>query len=60
MGPTIFHLGPFSISSYAALIDLGILLGLLLTYLESRLNRADVRTFMDGVLISALFNLLSR
>jgi len=50
MGPTIFHLGPFSISSYAALIDLGILLGLLLTYLESRLKRADVRTIVDGVL----------
>lgn len=50
MGPTVFHLGPFSISSYAALIDLGIIFGLLFTYLESRWRRADARTVMDGAL----------
>jgi phosphatidylglycerol:prolipoprotein diacylglycerol transferase len=50
MGPTVFHLGPFSISSYAAFVDLGIVIGLLVTYLVSRWKRADVRTVMDGVL----------
>ena len=50
MGPTVFNLGPFSISSYAALIDLGIIVGLLLTYLECRWRRADVRTVMDGAI----------
>jgi phosphatidylglycerol:prolipoprotein diacylglycerol transferase len=50
MGPTTFHLGPFSISSYAALIDLGIICGLLFTYLESRWKGADVRTVMDAAL----------
>lgn len=50
MGPTVFHLGHFSISSYAALVDLGIIFGLLLTYLVSRCKRADVRTVMDGAL----------
>lgn len=50
MGPTAFHLGPFSICSYAALIDLGIIFGLLFTYLESRWRKADGRTVMDGAL----------
>jgi phosphatidylglycerol:prolipoprotein diacylglycerol transferase len=50
MGPTVFHLGPFSISSYAALMDLGIIIGLLFTYLESRWKKADIRTVMDGAL----------
>jgi phosphatidylglycerol:prolipoprotein diacylglycerol transferase len=50
MGPTIFNLGPFAISSYAALIDLGIICGLLFTYLESRWMGADVRTVIDGAL----------
>ncbi len=50
MGPTAFHLGPFSISSYASLIDLGIIVGLLFTYLQSRWKGDDVRTVMDGAL----------
>jgi phosphatidylglycerol:prolipoprotein diacylglycerol transferase len=50
MGPAVLHLGPFSISSYAAFIDLGILIGLLLTYLASRLSRFNARTVMDGAL----------
>ncbi len=48
MGPTVFQLGRFSISSYAALVSLGILLGLVATYLQSRWRRFDVRTAMDA------------
>jgi len=50
MGPTVFHLGSLSISSYAALVDVGIIFGLLFIYLESRWKRADARTVMDGAL----------
>ncbi len=50
MGPTVFHLGHFSISSYALLADLGIMVGLLFAYLESRWNRSDPRTVIDGTL----------
>ncbi len=50
MGPTVFQLGRFSISSYAALVGLGILLGLVMTYLLSRWRGADVRTVMDAAL----------
>jgi phosphatidylglycerol:prolipoprotein diacylglycerol transferase len=50
VGPTVFNLGPFSISSYAALMDLGIIVGLLWTYLESRWKKADISTVMEGAL----------
>ncbi len=50
MGPTVFQLGRFSISSYATLVSLGILLGLLATYLQSRWRRFDIRTAMDAAL----------
>ncbi len=50
MGPTVFRLGSLSISSYAALVDLGIVLALLVTYLEGRWKRANVTRVMDGAL----------
>jgi len=50
MGPTLFQLGRFSISSYAALIGLGILLGLLITYVQSKWRGADARMVVDGAL----------
>jgi phosphatidylglycerol:prolipoprotein diacylglycerol transferase len=52
MGPTILQLGRFSISSYAALVSAGILLGLLMTYLESRRRGQDVLSTMDAALWS--------
>jgi phosphatidylglycerol:prolipoprotein diacylglycerol transferase len=50
MGPPVFQVGRFSISSYAALVSLGILLGLVMTYLQSRWRGADIRTVMDAAL----------
>lgn len=58
MGPTVVHLGPFSISSYAALVDLGIIVGLLLTYAESKRKGADVRGVMDGALWALVAGIL--
>ncbi|HEM61215.1 MAG TPA: prolipoprotein diacylglyceryl transferase [Chloroflexi bacterium] len=52
MGPTILHLGPFSISSYAVFISLGILAGLLMTFAESRRRGQDVVSTMDATLWS--------
>jgi phosphatidylglycerol:prolipoprotein diacylglycerol transferase len=50
MGPTILHLGRLSMSSYAALVGLGIVLGLLVTYLEARWRRIDIVKTMDAAL----------
>jgi phosphatidylglycerol:prolipoprotein diacylglycerol transferase len=50
MGPTVLRLGRLSISSYAALVSLGIVLGLLVTYLEARWRRMDVVQTMDAAL----------
>jgi phosphatidylglycerol:prolipoprotein diacylglycerol transferase len=50
MGPTLLHLGRLSISSYAALVILGIVLGLLITYLEARWRGADLVSTMDAAL----------
>jgi phosphatidylglycerol:prolipoprotein diacylglycerol transferase len=50
MGPTILHLGRLSISSYAALVGLGVLLGLAVTYLEARWRGIDVVRSMDVAL----------
>jgi prolipoprotein diacylglyceryltransferase len=36
MYPTLFTIGRFSIPSYTVLLDLGIILGLVLTYFEGR------------------------
>lgn len=58
MGPTAFQLGRFSISTYAALIDLGITIGFLITYLESKRQGADVRTVLDGALWSLVAGIL--
>jgi phosphatidylglycerol:prolipoprotein diacylglycerol transferase len=50
MGPIVLHLGHLSISSYAALIGLGVILGLVITYLEARWRGADVVRSMDAAL----------
>lgn len=50
MGPSLFQLGRFSVSSYAALIALGILLGLVTTYVQGRRRGADARIVVDGAL----------
>ncbi|HJX37692.1 MAG TPA: prolipoprotein diacylglyceryl transferase [Anaerolineae bacterium] len=58
MGPAILHLGRFSISSYAALISAGILLGLLVTYLEGRWRSQDVVSTMDAALWSLVAGII--
>ncbi len=50
MGPTILHLGRLSMSSYAALIGLGIILALAVTCLEARWRGSDVVKSMDAAL----------
>jgi phosphatidylglycerol:prolipoprotein diacylglycerol transferase len=50
MGPTVLHFGQLTISSYAVLASLGIVLGLLVTYLECRWRGADVVSTMDAAL----------
>ncbi len=58
MGPTILHLGRFSISSYAALVSAGILGGLAVTYLESRRRGQDVVSTMDAALWSLVAGII--
>jgi phosphatidylglycerol:prolipoprotein diacylglycerol transferase len=52
MGPTVLQLGPFSVSSYAALISVAILAGLFVTFLESRSRGQDSVSTMDAALWS--------
>lgn len=52
MGPTTLHLGPFSLSSYAAFVSAGILAGLFVTFLESRRRGQGVVSTMDAALWS--------
>jgi phosphatidylglycerol:prolipoprotein diacylglycerol transferase len=58
MGPTILRVGIFSISSYAASVGAGILLGLLVTYLESRRRGQDIISTMDAVLWSLVAGII--
>ena len=58
MGPIILHLGRFSISSYAAFVGLGILLGLIVTYFESRWRGVDVVSAIDAALWSLLAGII--
>ena len=58
MGPTVLHFGRFTISSYAALVSLGIILGLLVTYLQSRWRGADVVSTMDAALWSLVAGII--
>ena len=52
MGPTIVQLGRLTISSYAAFVGLGIVLGLAVAYLESRWRGADSLATLDAALWS--------
>jgi phosphatidylglycerol:prolipoprotein diacylglycerol transferase len=52
VGPTILQLGRLTISSYAAFVGLGIVLGLAVAYLESRWRGADVVATLDAALWS--------
>ena len=52
MGPTILQLGRLTISSYAAFVGLGIVLGLAVAYLESRWRGADSLATLDAALWS--------
>jgi len=52
VGPTILHLGPFAVSSYAAFVSAGIIAGLLVTFLEGRSRRQDAVPTMDAALWS--------
>jgi phosphatidylglycerol:prolipoprotein diacylglycerol transferase len=50
MGPAVLHLGRLSISSYAALVGLGVILALAITYLEARWRGSHVVRSMDAAL----------
>ena len=52
MGPTILQLGRLTISSYAAFVGLGIVLGLAVACLESRWRGVDVVATLDAALWS--------
>jgi phosphatidylglycerol:prolipoprotein diacylglycerol transferase len=52
MGPTILQLGRLTISSYAALVGLGIILGLAVACLESRWRGTDAVATLDAGLWS--------
>ena len=52
MGPTILQLGRLTISSYAAFVGLGIVLGLAVACLESRWRGTNVVTTLDAALWS--------
>jgi phosphatidylglycerol:prolipoprotein diacylglycerol transferase len=58
MGPTILQLGRVTISSYAAFVGLGILVGLLMAYLESRWRGVDVVVIVDAALWSLVGGIL--
>jgi phosphatidylglycerol:prolipoprotein diacylglycerol transferase len=52
MGPTILQFGRLTISSYAALVSLGIILGLAVACLESKWRGADFVITLDAALWS--------
>jgi phosphatidylglycerol:prolipoprotein diacylglycerol transferase len=47
MYPTLFTIGRFSVSTYTVLLDLGILLGLLLAYVEGKRLLQDGESVLD-------------
>ncbi len=58
MGPTVIQVGRVTISSYAAFVALGILVGLLMAYLESRWRGVDVVATVDAALWSLVGGIL--
>lgn len=54
MRPFFFEIGSLTISAYTALVDLGIILGLLVTYLLARWRKADPRGTVDAALVVLL------
>ncbi len=53
MYPT-FRLGPLTLSSYTALLDLGVLIGVVLVYLRAHRRRLDIVKALDAALAAAL------
>ena len=51
MRPFFFEIGSLTISAYTALVDLGIVLGLLVTSLLARCRKADLWGTVDAVLV---------
>lgn len=58
MGPIILRLGRLAISSYAAFITLGILLGLAVTGIVAKWRRLDLTTVMDAALWSLVAGII--
>ncbi len=54
MGPFFFEIGSLTISAYTALVDLGIVLGLLVTSLLARWRKADLWGVVDAALVALL------
>jgi len=58
MGPIVLQVGRVTISSYAAFVGLGILVGLLMAYLESRWRGVDVVVTVDAALWSLVGSII--
>jgi phosphatidylglycerol:prolipoprotein diacylglycerol transferase len=58
MGPTFLRLGRFAISSYAAFVSLGILLGFAMTCLVARWRQLDLVSAMDAALWSLVAGII--
>jgi phosphatidylglycerol:prolipoprotein diacylglycerol transferase len=52
--PVLFRLGPFSVSSYTALLDIGLVSGALIAYLATRRRGLDSVRVVDAALAAAM------
>lgn len=58
MYPTLFSIGDFNVASYTVLLDLGLILGLLVTYLEGKRQLGNGTTALDLGLWSVIGGIL--
>ena len=58
MYPVLFHLGFFTVTSYTALLDIGLLCGAVMVYLAARRRELDPVQVLDAALVAALGGLI--
>lgn len=58
MYPVLFHLGSFTVTSYTALLDIGLLCGAVMVYLAARRRELDPVSVLDAALVAALGGLI--
>lgn len=54
MHPVLFHLGPFTVWSYTALLDLGLLVGFIVAYAAAKQRLPDVQAVIDAGVYAVL------